>query len=197
MRTDQKLQLDHSTHSPSIRMLLLTALFMRRATHAAALITPFVDVADRTITIREVAFGQTVLRRYHRLTRARKLIAWSVLIVIALTVIALVPWEKFEPLHEAAVTPAAAASKGQRQLRFMVPKYEWRVSNCHEREGVDWPGHWRCSVRTIEPACSGWVLLDVYEEDHGAADIWHVQNKVKLCAPWGMFGPDSPDSDWE
>jgi hypothetical protein len=106
------------------------------------------------------------------------------------------PLEPNRQSQFAHVPPALAASKGQSQLRAIGPKYEWQVSNCRERDGVDWPGHWRCDVRTIEPTCSGYVLLDVFEEDHGAADIWHVQSKVRRCAPYGIFGPLTPDSDW-
>ena len=144
-----------------------------------------------------MSVGQRVVRRYRRLTRARKIVAGLSIVVIALTFVAVFPWEKLDSFHEAVVSPASAAAKGERQLRALHPQYEWRVSNCREREGVDWPGHWRCDVRTVEPACSGYVLLDVYDEDHGAADIWHIQNKVRRCAPYGMFGPMSPDSDWE
>jgi hypothetical protein len=120
-----------------------------------------------------------------------------ILLIVVLTAIALIPWERFDQFHEAVVSPALAASKGQRQLKAIAPQYDWRVSKCREREGIDWPGHWRCNVRTVEPSCKGYVLLDVFEEDHGAADIWHVQNKVKRCAPYGLFGPLTPDSDWE
>jgi hypothetical protein len=144
-----------------------------------------------------VSLGQSVIRRYQRLTRARRIVLVLALLIVVLTAIALIPWERFEEFHEAVVPAALAASKGQRQLKAIAPRYEWRVSNCREREGVGWPGHWRCDVRTIEPSCRGYVLLDVYEEDHGAADIWHVQNRVRRCAPYGMFGSITPDSDWE
>jgi hypothetical protein len=134
-------------------------------------------------------------RRYRHLTRARKVAVIAVGVIALLTAIAVIPWERFDQFHEASVTPALAATKGERRLNFLHRAYEWKVSNCRERDDVDWPGHWRCDVRTVEPPCHGYVLLDVYEEDHGAADIWHVQNQVRRCAPYGMFGPDSPDSD--
>ena len=144
-----------------------------------------------------MALGQRTIRRFRRLTRARKIVVALGVVIAVLTGIALIPWERFDEFHEAGVSSAHAASKGQRQLGVIAPSYDWRVSNCRERAGVDWPGHWRCDVRTVDPVCSGYVLLDVYVEDHGAADIWHVQNKVKRCAPWGMFGPLRPDSEWE
>src|SRR5262249_18495886 len=106
-----------------------------------------------------MSVGQKVLRRYRRLTRATKIVASLGVVIVVLTGVALFPWEKVEQFHEALVSPALAASKGQRQLRAIAPKYEWQVGNCRERDGVDWPGHWRCDVRTIDPTCSGYVLL--------------------------------------
>jgi hypothetical protein len=141
----------------------------------------------------------SITSRYRRLTRARKVTVIAVAGIALLTAIALIPWQRFDQFHEATVTPALAATKGERQLDAVAGAYDWRVSNCRERAGVDWPGHWRCDVRTTDPPCHGYVLLDVYEEDHGAADIWHVQNQVRRCAPYGLFGPDwgGPDSEWD
>ena len=141
----------------------------------------------------------SLTRRYHRLTRTRKGVVIAVVVVTSLTAITLIPWQRFDQFHEVSVTPAVAATKGEHRLNAVHGAYAWRISNCRERDGVDWPGHWRCDVRTVDPPCNGYVLLDVYEEDHGQADIWHVQNRVRRCARYGMFGPDfgGPDSDWE
>jgi hypothetical protein len=131
-----------------------------------------------------------------RLTRKRKIGLMALLVIAVLAAISVIPWGRFDPVpHNVAVTPAAAAAKGQRALRSNAGVYDWQVSNCRERAGKD-AGHWRCDVRT-GAKCHGWVLLDVFDEHSDKAEIWHVQNKVRRCAPYGFFGPIAPDSDWE
>lgn len=131
-----------------------------------------------------------------RLTSKRKIGLIGLLAIAALAAIAVIPWDKFDPApHNVAVAPTTAAAKGQRALRSIAGAYDWHVSNCRARDRKD-SGHWRCDVRT-GPQCRGYVLLDVFDEHSAEADIWHVQNKVRRCAPYGMFGGLTPDSDWE
>lgn len=137
--------------------------------------------------------------RFRRLTRTAKIVIGVIVVIGVLTAIPVIPWDRFDGIpDEATVTPAAAAAKGERALSSFAGKYDWQLSNCRERAERSRFGHWRCDVRTIEPPCHGYVLLDVFKEDHGKADIWHVQNRVQRCAPYGLFGADfTPDSDWE
>jgi len=131
-----------------------------------------------------------------RLTRKRKIAVIALLVIATLAAIAVIPWDRFDPTpHNVAVMPETAAADGERALRSIAGAYQWRVSNCRERPEKD-AGHWRCDVRT-GPRCHGYVLLDVFDEQSDKADIWHVQNKVRRCARYGMFGPITPDSDWE
>jgi hypothetical protein len=96
-----------------------------------------------------------MIGRFRRLTRAHKIVVALSVVIAVLTAMALIPWERFDDFHEAVVSPALAASKGERRLGVIAPSYDWRVNNCRERAGVDWPGHWRCDVRTVDPVCSG------------------------------------------
>jgi hypothetical protein len=89
------------------------------------------------------------------------------------------------------VSAAVAASEMVRTMESNS-QYEWEAVNCHKYAKPEL-AIWECRATTVDPRCAGYVRFDVVKSNDVPhvrfAAIWEVQDQLRRCAPYGMFGP--------